>query len=54
MDLQAACADSYSVPQNTLPGGPEARMCLENHWALRNSLSKSPPRKESKKAYNKK
>lgn len=55
-DLQATRADSNSVPQNDLPGGPEARMCLENHWALRNSLSlsKSPPRKESKKAYSKK
>ena len=42
--------------QATPAGDPEARMCLENHWALRNSLSlsKSPPRKESKKAYNKK
>lgn len=41
MDLQAAWADSNSVAQNDLPGGPEARMCLENHWALRNSLSQN-------------
>ena len=41
MDLQAAWADSNSVAQNDLPGGPEARMCLENHWALRNYLSQN-------------